>query len=273
MNKLSWVGSKKNFLDEISVMNVGEKVVLGRFGGNSTAGQYKNEDGCLIWCDENKDWEFVIILDAHCTAESAELVISTMEKNEHRFLDVFSFPVKELFASLNDLVLDIFQSESFIEECENVQGETACLFAFRKEKYLWWFSIGDCLLLLHHLELERLGEYHQNHRSFFEWVGKESTFNKEVPSYSMGVKELRTGENHIFMTTDGLVECPNTLYSDAKYIYRMFQDVDTNAVGVRKLLEDIQSKNVLDSTTVVSWVIQNDIDATIPSDGKNTVKR
>lgn len=268
VNKLSWVGNKKHFVDEISVLKIGEKVVLGRFGGNSSAGQYKNEDGCLIWCDDKADWEFIILLDAHNTAESAELVVTTIEKYEQRFLDSFTLPEKSLLTSLNALILDIFQSESFIQECENVQGETACLFAFRKGNYLWWFSIGDCLLLLHHPDLERLGEYQQNHRSFFEWVGKESTFNKDVPCYSTGVKELRTGENHIFMTTDGLVECPNTSYSEAKNIYRVFQKVDTCEIGVRKLLEDILSKNVRDSTTVVSLVIQNDKVATIPSDLK-----
>jgi serine/threonine protein phosphatase PrpC len=266
VKKLSWVGSKKPYVDEISVRKVGENVVLGRFGGNSTAGQFKNEDGCLIWCDNKQDWEFVIILDAHFSAESAELVISTIEKNESRFLDIFTLPVKSLFVSLNALIQDIFQSESFIQECENVQGETACLFAYRKNKYLWWFSIGDCLLLLHHPELERLGEYQQNHRSFFEWVGKESTYNKDVPCYSTGVKELRTGENHIFMTTDGLLECPDTTYSDAQDIYRKFQGDTTCEVGVMKLLKDIQSKNVRDSTTIVSWIIHNNKEATIPSD-------
>ena len=268
VNKLSWVGSKKHFVDEITVSKVGEKVVLGRFGGSSTAGQYKNEDGCLIWCDDKQHWELVILLDAHFTAERAELVISTIGKNEQRFLDIFTLPVKRLFTSLNALILDIFQSESFLQECENVQGETACLFALRKEKYLWWFSIGDCLLLLHHPELEGLGEYQQNHRSFFEWVGKESTFNKDVPCYSTGVKELRTGDNHIFMTTDGLVECPNTSFSNPKDIYRIFHGVMTCEIGVRKLLEDIQSKDVRDSTTMVSWIIHNNQPATIPSDLK-----
>ncbi|TYS68294.1 protein phosphatase 2C domain-containing protein [Sutcliffiella horikoshii] len=268
VKKLSWVGSKKHFVDEISVMKVGEDVVLGRFGGNSTSGQYKNEDGCLIWCDDNQDWEFVILLDAHFSAESAELVISTIEKNEKRFLDIFTLPINSLFKSLNRLVLGIFQSESFIQECENVQGETACLLVFRKDNYLWWFSIGDCLLLLQHPELEKLGEYQQNHRSFYEWVGKESTFNKDVPCYSTGVKELRTGENHIFMTTDGLVECPNAPYNYAKDIYRMLHGIASCEIGVRKLLEDIQSNNVRDSTTIVSWVIQNNKEATIPSDLK-----
>ncbi|WP_339146592.1 MULTISPECIES: protein phosphatase 2C domain-containing protein [unclassified Sutcliffiella] len=268
VKKLSWVGSKKHYVDEISVMKVGEDIVLGRFGGNSTEGQYKNEDGCLIWCDDKRDWEFVIILDAHFSAESAELVISTIDQNESRFLDIFTLPVKSTFASLNSMILEIFQSESFIQECENVQGETACLFAFRKDKYLWWFSVGDCLLLLHHPELERLGEYQQNHRSFFEWVGKESTFNKDIPCYSTGVKELRTGENHIFMTTDGLVECPNTSYSNAKNIYHLFQGVATCEIGVWKLLKDIQSKNVRDSTTIISWIVQINKEATIPSDLK-----
>ncbi|WP_404442740.1 protein phosphatase 2C domain-containing protein [Sutcliffiella horikoshii] len=268
VHKLSWVGSKKHFVDEISVTKIGEEVILGRFGGNSTAGQYKNEDGCLIWCDVKEDWEFVILLDAHFTAESAELVISTMEKNEQRFLDIFTLPVKRLFTSLNALILDIFQSEIFIQECENVQGETACLFALRKGKYLWWFSVGDCLLLIHHPELVKLGEFQQNHRSFYEWVGNESTFNKDVPCYSTGVKELRTGNNHIFMTTDGLVECPHTSYSESKEIYHMFQGVETCEIGVRKLLEDIQSKNVKDSTTMVSWIVHNNQEATIPSDLK-----
>ncbi|WP_331456881.1 protein phosphatase 2C domain-containing protein [Bacillus sp. CHD6a] len=196
------------------------------------------------------------------------MVITTIEKNESKFLDIFTLPVKSLFTSLNALILDVFQSKCFIKECENVQGETACLFAFRKDKYLWWFSIGDCLLLLRQPELERLGEYQQNHRNFYEWVGKESTFNKEVPCYSSGVKELRTGENHIFMTTDGLVECPNTSYSNPKNIFRMFQGVVTNVNGVMKLLDDIQLKNGRDSTTIISWIIPNDQVATIPSDLK-----
>ena len=268
VKQFSWIGSEKHYVDEISVLKVGEKIVLGRFGGNSTEGQYKNEDACLIWRDDRQDWEFVILLDAHLSAESAELVISTIEKNESRFSDIFELPLKSLFSSLSAMVLDIFQSESFIKACETVQGETACLFAFRKDKYLWWFSIGDCLLLLHHPELERLGEYQQNHRSFYEWVGKESTFNKDVPCYSIGVKELRSGENHIVMTTDGLVECPNTSYKDPKVIYRMFQGKTSCEMGVRMLLEDIQLKNVRDSTTIVTWVIQNNKAATIPSDLK-----
>lgn len=60
-----WVGSQKHFVDELNVLEFKSNMVLGRFGGNSTAGQYKNEDGCLIWANPEEDWEFVMFLDAH----------------------------------------------------------------------------------------------------------------------------------------------------------------------------------------------------------------
>ena len=42
-------------------------------------------------------------------------------------------------------------------------------------------SIGDCILYLNHPELSVLNEYQQNHRSFYEWIGKVNTFELEVP--------------------------------------------------------------------------------------------
>ncbi|MEH7382990.1 hypothetical protein V7138_21175 [Bacillus sp. JJ1533] len=43
-----WVGSQESFVDTISVQKRG-KIIIGQFGGNSSAGQSKNEDGCLVW--------------------------------------------------------------------------------------------------------------------------------------------------------------------------------------------------------------------------------
>ncbi|WP_318999837.1 hypothetical protein [Mesobacillus sp. S13] len=76
--EFSWVGSQAHFVDTPDVLQLG-KIVVGRYGGNSSAGQYKNEDGCLVWFNEQQDWEFAIILDAHKTAESAELIIQQIE--------------------------------------------------------------------------------------------------------------------------------------------------------------------------------------------------
>lgn len=80
MNKdFSWVGGQENFVDEINVQQLNH-VILGRYGGNSNAGQYKNEDGCLVWSNDKEDWEFVIILDAHNTSESAEKTVALFEQ-------------------------------------------------------------------------------------------------------------------------------------------------------------------------------------------------
>lgn len=75
----SWVGSDEMCLGEISVKQYGD-IVLGRYGGNRSAGAKKNEDGALVW--SNKDWEFAMILDGHNSAESVALVVHTIQ-NEY----------------------------------------------------------------------------------------------------------------------------------------------------------------------------------------------
>lgn len=57
-----WVGSEKDFVDQPSIHQLNH-IIIGRFGGNSSSGQYKNEDGCLVWLEEKEDWEFTIIQD------------------------------------------------------------------------------------------------------------------------------------------------------------------------------------------------------------------
>lgn len=265
MQAFSWVGSSNSYVDEIKVAIMKQRVTYGLFGGNSAAGQYKNEDGCLIWLDDKGEWEFAIVLDAHYSAESAELVIAIIQENKEQIEEVLFLPIQDVFHTLSQTILTIFQSPSFLKRCQGTKGETACLIACRKGNYLWWFNIGDCALFLHHPELINLGEYQQNHRSFFEWIGKESAFHKGVPCYSTGVKELRKGTNHILLTTDGLLECPDSNYSEAAFIFEKFKKVDCYG-GILALLTDIQQKNVRDSTTIVSWAVEiNDI-GTIPSD-------
>ncbi|MEH7124240.1 protein phosphatase 2C domain-containing protein [Bacillus sp. JJ1773] len=259
----SWVGSKESFVDKINIHRI-KHVVLGRFGGNKTAGQYKNEDGCVIWVDEKMDWEFVILLDAHQTAESAELVISTFEAQKHAIKDILSLSINESFDSLSKLILTTFKSQWFKEACQNIQGETACLFVMRKGKFLWWLSIGDCALYLFHPELSALNEFQQNHRSFYEWVGRVNTFDLPVPCFSEGRKELRKGKNHLFLTTDRLIECPNTNFEKPKEIFKPFE-TRSNDESVKQLLEEIRGKKVRDSTTIISWFVQIASNGSLPS--------
>ncbi|MDE5416065.1 protein phosphatase 2C domain-containing protein [Alkalihalobacillus sp. MEB203] len=259
----SWVGSQETFVDEINIRHF-EHVVLGRFGGNSSAGQYKNEDACTVWVDKSRDLEFVVLLDAHDTAESAELVLNTIRSLKDDLLISLTFPIKETFKRVSNILLETFESSHFKKACQKTQGETAFLCVVRKEKYIWWLSVGDCVLHLNHPELAILGEYQQNQRSFYEWIGKTNTFDLEVPCYSMGTKELRQGKSHLLLTTDGLIECPNGNYNDPREIFRRFES-SSNEQGVLNLLTDIKEKNVRDSTTILSWMVDSNGVGALPS--------
>ncbi|MGE6258386.1 protein phosphatase 2C domain-containing protein [Heyndrickxia sporothermodurans] len=262
-----WVGSQKHFVDELNVLVFENKMVLGRFGGNSSAGQYKNEDGCLIWANPEDDWEFVILLDAHNTAQSAELVISTIRNNNEKIIHLLKLETSKAFNEVNNFILSVFSSKKFKEDCQKIKGETACLIVIRKEKYIFWLSIGDCALYLNHPQLSALGEYQQNHRSFYEWIGQESAFNHSVPCFSTGIKEMRKGKTQIFLTTDGLIECPNTNLSSPEDIFRMVEGVPFKE-GIISLLDEVKEKNVRDSTTIISWEVINNENAVMPSDIK-----
>jgi serine/threonine protein phosphatase PrpC len=264
MNELSWAGSEKDFVDELNVSLIGS-VTVGRFGGNSSAGQYKNEDGCLVWVNESADWEFTMILDGHKTASSVELVIDHFNKNKDEIQRVLMLPAGKALRRMDTFILDIFQEPVFMEACRRTTGETACMIVLRKEKYLWWFSIGDCILHVFHPELIALGERQLNQRSFYEWVGEVNTFEMPVPCYSTGKKELRQGESLIFMTTDGLTECPGVTFADPEAVENSLKGVNVSE-GVRKLLEEIRRKGVRDSTTIISWYVQIEETATLPSD-------
>ena len=250
----SWFGSEHAYIDQVNILPLGH-MVLGRFGGNTAAGQSKNEDGCLIWSEDKEDWEFVMILDAHNSARSAELVIRQVGKYRTSIVSLLSGKVSvELFREIETVLLQLFQEENFKEDCRQVQGETACLIAVRKGKYLYWFSVGDCLLYLFHPELAAFGQYQLNQRQFYEWIGQVNTFEQEVPCYSSGTRELRQGENEILLTTDGLVECPGEIFADPKSIWQECKDTDTVA-SVAGLLAKIQKNHVRDSTTVVFWKV------------------
>ncbi|PLR89086.1 protein phosphatase 2C domain-containing protein [Bacillus sp. T33-2] len=268
MNKsikaFSWVGSQENFVDQLNVHQI-NRIMVGRYGGSSTAGQYKNEDGCLVWQDEKEEWELAIILDAHHTAESAELVLEQFLNRKTDITRLLSRPVVYSFKRLEEMVLKLFQGEDFLTACRNVRGETACLIVARKDKYLWWFSVGDCILYLFHEELAALGQYQVNQRQFYEWLGQVNTFEQSVPCYTSGTKELRKGINHIFLTTDGLVECPNEPFLDPSEIFKVLSDSPGDK-NILPLLQTLKQNDARDSTTIVAWDVSISKDASRPSD-------
>src|SRR5690606_5789926 len=132
-----------------------------------------------------------------------------------------------VFNTIERKLLQLFQEDDFKRACRHVQGETACLIAVRKGKYLYWFSIGDCLLYLFHPELAAFGQYQLNQRQFYEWIGQVNTFEQEVPCFSSGIRELRQGENQLLLTTDGLVECPNAVFTEPESVWQQCRDAHT----------------------------------------------
>ncbi|WP_096274512.1 protein phosphatase 2C domain-containing protein [Paucisalibacillus globulus] len=264
ISEFSWVGSQEHCVDTISIQNVNH-ISIGRFGGNSSAGQYKNEDGCLVWADQEQNWEFAIILDAHHSAESAELVITQFLAYKSTIHNLLSKPYNQALLEMEQTVLQLFQEEDFLSKCREVKGETACLLVLRIDKYIWWLSIGDCISYIFHPELSQLGQYQLNQRQFFEWVGQVNTFEQVVPCYSSGVRELRKGLNRILLTTDGLVECPNEPFFSPNDIYHVMMNHELNP-GVKTLLQTIQENNVRDSTTIIAWDVDISKDVTRPSD-------
>ncbi|WP_043931043.1 protein phosphatase 2C domain-containing protein [Bacillus sp. EB01] len=261
----SWVGSQENFVDQPDVLQLSH-IVVGRYGGNSFAGQDKNEDGCFVCLNEKEDWEFVILLDAHNTSESAKLILDQFALKKSQIRDLLSLQTNhETFKKLEDTILDMYQSEEFLSLCRKVTGETACLIVVRKDKYVWWFSVGDCILYLFHQELAALGQYQLNQRQFYEWIGQVNTFEQEVPCYTVGIRELRQGENRLFLTTDGLIECPNEPYSNPITIYNAFNNLNDPESTILSMLKNIKNHNVRDSTTVVSWTVTISKGSTRPS--------
>jgi len=97
-----------------------------------------------------------------------------------------------------------------------------------------------------------MGQYQLNQRQFYEWIGQVNTFEQDVPCYSIGTKELRQGENHLFLTTDGLIECPNNAIANPNDIFNTFSYLDEKE-AIKSMLDKIRENNVRDSTTIVSW--------------------
>lgn len=265
-NQYSWIGSDEMCLGEVSVRQCGH-IVIGRYGGNMSAGARKNEDGVLVWAGDN--WEFSMILDAHYSAESTALLVKTLESEFDNFNELLKERVETVFQSVEQHLLSVFKSKAFKESCQNIKGETACLICVRKENYIWWFSVGDCLVYVLHDELHQLGQYTLNQRHFYEWIGFVNTFSLPVPCYSSGVRELRTGRNRIVMVTDGVLECGECRYETPVHLYKdLYENKEEEALTncVQNVLEHVHQQLGRDSATIISWDYENHALSTYPSD-------
>jgi len=262
MPSIRWLGSELLYLDEPHVERCGD-VAIGCYGGNTSAGAERNEDAAVVVVEEA--WRFAAVLDAHVTAESAAIVVGELELRMPEFTHLLDGPPGEAFEALRASLLQWFTSTAFRRAADGVSGETALLLCVEKAGFLFWFSVGDCLVYLLHPELAALGQFTLNQRSFYEWVGKQDSLALEAPAFSSGVKQLRGGNNRVLLATDGLFEDSGLRSSDARAIYEAFATSGDDEQVVKALLTGVHEARGRDSATLIAWTAEGPPQALQPS--------
>ena len=230
--------------------------MIGRYGGNTAAGAHKNEDAALVWRDPEQAWTFAALLDAHAGSESAEAVLELIKGQESELLNLLAQPVEAAFGRVQETLLKALSSPAFKEACRRMAGETALLVCVQKGGFVWWLSIGDCVLYLLHPDLIKLGQYALNQRQFFEWVGRVNTFSLPVPAYTTGVRELRGGLNHLLLITNGLLEFRTRPFEEARALADVVLGNGAEA-AVGALVERVHEDKGRDSATLIHWRCHN----------------
>jgi serine/threonine protein phosphatase PrpC len=256
-----WLGSENAYFDNPFTTNCGD-IVIGCYGGNTIFGANKNEDAALVWNAINGSWKFALLLDAHTTSQSARLVLDTIQIAQAQITSMLDYPLRDAISSVHQYLIRLFASEAFKTKCRQVAGETACLVCVQKEQFLYWLSIGDCQIYLLHPELAHLGQYALNQRNFYEWVGQVNSFDLQTPCYSSGVRELRHGDNWIFLVTDGLLECGSRPFEEMQSLYETLvgkTKVDGNNIdaNILKALQKVHIEQGHDSATIIGWRYTN----------------
>ena len=249
-----WLGAEAPCLDTPTIERC-ERVVIGSYGGNTRACADKNEDAALVWVAADGGWEFAMLVDAHFSAQSAALILEGVASQRAAIVAALTGPLETFASALHTTLDTLFRSADFRARCQRVVGEASCLFCARRERYLWWLCVGDCVLYLFHPELARLGQFALNQRSFFEWIGARNTFDLAIPCYTSGVRELLPGSSRILLTTDGLLECGNQPYADPRALYALFAPggATGDEAAVARALATVHQQRGRDSATLIAW--------------------
>ena len=249
-----WLGSDDLHLDKPGVYTCG-RMQIGLYGGNTRAGANKNEDAALAWCSDDGAWEFAAVIDAHYSSDSAELILEAIAGEYADLVEYMAEPVGVAFTRVEQHIVSLFASSEFRARCRQVVGEASCLIAARKGRFVWWLSVGDCVIYALNRRLAGLGQFALNQRSFFEWIGNRNTFDLPVPAYTRGVKELRSSRTVLVLTTDGPLECGTRPFEKPLYFYEAFAYGGDAALGdnVRNALATVHGEQGRDSATVIAW--------------------
>jgi len=255
MPSLAWLGEQLPHLDQPHITTCGS-IVLGCYGGTTSAGATTNEDAAWLLCATDARWQFAVLLDAHATSQSAAFIVQWCEQAYRDLDQICQQQPAQAITALSRLILHTFSSRAFRQGVRQVQGETACLIVFRTAQWLYWFSVGDCVVYLLHPDLMQLGQYALNQRQFYEWIGHVNTFEQEIPCFTSGVRELRNGQHTVVMLTDGVLECGERRFEDPVCLAQALMprtgttDLEDQ---VQALLEQVRVEQGRDSATVLAW--------------------
>lgn len=254
----TWLGRDELHLDNPNI-NIYGSMIIGCYGGNSSAGAIKNEDA--VWCLSSNDWQLGMIFDAHNSSDSVVYLVQLFNTLQPQIEQIMRQKFEYAFPKLQQFLLEILSEQKF----RDVQGETSVLICAHKDGFLWWFCIGDNLVCVLHPELIKLGQCALNQRSFYEWVGEVNTFDLPIACYSLGIRELRQGKNYIIMTTDGLLECGSRYFDNPTYFYNHFTQQTNLSYSVQSALKSVHTEHGKDSATIIAWVVENKRDVSYPT--------
>jgi hypothetical protein len=234
---MRWAGADDAFLDRPTADAAG-RMVLGRYCGRVDAGARKNEDAAFLL--EGADWEFAAVADGHAGTDSSALAVSLLD-SDPELPRLLERPAAQALPAVRTHLVELLLGA----DTSHLTGETAVLAVARKDRFLLWLSIGDCVAYALHPELARLDQHALNQRSFYEWFGRVDSLRLDVPCYASGVHALRPGRTRIALVTDGALEIDGDLHA---HLY----DGDLRGT-VHRLMEAVHDGRGVDSASVVAW--------------------
>lgn len=257
-----WSGKTDMHLNGPAVREV-EHVVVGLHGGNVSHGARKNEDGALVWVGEN--WVLAMVLDAHNSAESADRMLDLFAQWRPRLEPICNGGRPNDFRALERAIMELLTDPSTRDGFAEMRGETACLICFQRDQYVLWISIGDNSLYLLHPDLARLGQHALTARNYFEWIGESNSLALDVPCYSSGIRQLRSGTTTIALVTDGILEFGDRAFEDPRVFAKAMLAPQGLNTAIADMLWQAHDSGATDSTTILAWQIDNSQPSLMPT--------
>ncbi len=257
VERFRWVGSDEPFLDQPALAECGS-IVVGRYGGRTEAGAYKNEDGALVWCDAAGAWEFAALLDAHYSAESAELILATLEAERPRLLAALALPVATAFRALQETLLAIFTDAAFRAQCREVYGEASCLIVARKGAAISGGSRSATAWRISCIPRRRgWASICSISASSSSGLASATPSTSQCRATTTGTQRLYPGEALIALATDGVFESIPVFYEQPEQLLYLLAREEQLYDGVGRILDAVHDIHGRDSATLVAWRVRS----------------